>query len=156
MRVMNDFMRVIKKLVLLFAIGVLLVSWLGTAHSGRQPDGINQILQIPDVVARVNGSDIPARHIKFQFMRALKNARVPMTSTQKDKIIRKVIDKEIVRLKVKIQDFEARVFAVKKKIDNKNFVTRAPKAIVENERKKFFNYENNYKKLLKNLNSLSS
>jgi hypothetical protein len=45
----------------------------------------------------VNGSDISAKHIKFRFKQALKRSQVPITSPQKDKIIREVIDKEVVR-----------------------------------------------------------
>lgn len=93
----SDFMCVRKKFVLFAAIGTLLVSCLGYAHADRLPESISQIPPIPDVVARVNGSDITAKHIKFQFIQVLKKAQAPMTSGQKDKVIRKVIDKEVVR-----------------------------------------------------------
>ena len=90
-------MRVTKKLVLLLILGTLLVSGLQAVYADGPPGGINQIPPIPDVVARVNGSEISAKHIRFEFMRVLKNTRVPMTSAQKDSVIRKVIDKEVVR-----------------------------------------------------------
>ena len=90
-------MRVIKKWVLLFAIGGLLVSWSGSAHANRQLETINQIPTIPDIVARVNGNDIPAKPIKFQFMKVLKNEQGSITPAQKDKIVRKVIDDFVVR-----------------------------------------------------------
>ena len=90
-------MRVKKMWFLFIALGVLLFSGLGVANTDLRPEGINQIPSIPDVVARVNGSDILAKRIKFQFKQVLKNARAPMTSPQKDKIIRKVIDQEVVR-----------------------------------------------------------
>ncbi len=87
-----------KKMRFLFiALGVLLLSGLGAANTDVRSKGINQIPSIPDVVARVNGSDILAKRIKFQFRQILKNARAPMTSPQKDKILRKVIDQEVVR-----------------------------------------------------------
>ena len=51
-------MREIKKQILLFGICTLLVNWLGTAYANRHLERINQVPPIPDVVARVNGSDI--------------------------------------------------------------------------------------------------
>ena len=90
-------MRVTKKLVLLLILGALLVSGLQVVYADGPQGGINQIPPIPDVVARVNGSEISAKHIRFEFMRVLKSTRVPMTSAQKDSVIRKVIDKEVVR-----------------------------------------------------------
>ena len=45
---------------------------------------------------------------------------------------------------------------VKNKIDNDNFINKAPKNIVEHETKKFTDYQTNYKKLLKNLNNLTA
>ena len=90
-------MRVKKMWFLFIALGVLLFSGFGVANTDLRPEGINQIPSIPDVVARVNGSDILAQRIKFQFKQVLKNARAPMTSPQKDKILRKVIDQEVVR-----------------------------------------------------------
>ena len=66
------------------------------------------------------------------------------------------LDKEINRLKLKISDVEGRLNAVKSKLDNKNFVQRAPKEIVNHEQKKYDNYKNDYDKLVMNLNSLSS
>jgi len=90
-------MLVVKKWNWLLAITTLFVSFLGAAHAEKKPVGINQIPPIPDIVARVNGSDISAKNIKFQFMQALKRSQVPITSPQKDKIVREVIDKEVVR-----------------------------------------------------------
>ena len=90
-------MLVVKKWNWLLAITTLFVSFLGAAHAEKKPVGINQIPPIPDIVARVNGSDISAKHIKFQFVQVLKKSQVPFTSAQKEKIVRKVIDKEVVR-----------------------------------------------------------
>jgi parvulin-like peptidyl-prolyl isomerase len=90
-------MFMVKKWNLLFTTAIFFISCLGTAYADTKPLGINQIPPIPDVVARVNGSDISAKHIKFQFMQALKRSQVPITSPQKDKIVREVIDKEVVR-----------------------------------------------------------
>ena len=66
------------------------------------------------------------------------------------------VNKEISRLKDKIKDFEGRINAVKKKINNENFINRAPKEIVEHEKNKFINYQNNYVKLKENLDNLES
>ena len=66
------------------------------------------------------------------------------------------IEKEINRLKSNIKDIEARMNSVKRKLDNENFVKRAPENIVKHERKKYINYKNNYDKLVENLNSLMS
>lgn len=90
-------MHVTNKSTLLSALGAFLVIWLEVSYADQKFENINQIPSIPDVVARVNGSDISAKHIKFQFLQVLKNTNSPITSVQKDKIIRKVIDKEVVR-----------------------------------------------------------
>ena len=90
-------MLVVKKWNWLLTIATFFVSFLGAAHAGNKPVGINQIPPIPDIVARVNGSDISAKHIKFQFVQVLKKSQAPFTSAQKEKIVRKVIDKEVVR-----------------------------------------------------------
>ena len=62
----------------------------------------------------------------------------------------------IINLKSNIKDIEARMNSVKKKLDNENFVKRAPENIVKHEQKKYINYKNNYDKLVENLNSLMS
>ena len=66
------------------------------------------------------------------------------------------IDKEINRLKSNIKDIEGRMNSVKKKLDNKNFINRAPEDIVKHEKVKFSNYKNDYDKLVANLESLIS
>jgi len=90
-------MLVVKKWNSLLTIATFFVSFLGIAHAENKSVGINQIPPLPDIVARVNGSDISAKYIKFRFEQVLKSTKVPMTSPQKDKIVRKVIDKEVVR-----------------------------------------------------------
>ena len=66
------------------------------------------------------------------------------------------IDKEIIRLQDKINDYQGRMNSVKKKINNENFVKRAPKEIVEHEKNKYINYKNNINKLKENLDNLLS
>ena len=59
-------------------------------------------------------------------------------------------------MKIKIEDIEGRLNSVKSKLDNKNFIKRAPKDIVLHEQKKYDNYKSDYNKLVMNLKSLSS
>ena len=66
------------------------------------------------------------------------------------------IDKEINRLKSNIEDIEGRMNSVKKKLDNKNFIKRAPENIVKHKKEKFSNYKNDYDKLVANLENLMS
>ena len=66
------------------------------------------------------------------------------------------VDKEIIRLQDKMKDYEGRMNSVKKKIDNENFVKRAPKEIVKHEKDKYLNYKNNFEKLKDNLDNLLS
>ena len=54
-------MRVTKTWVSLFILGALVVGGLRTVYSDEPPGAINQIPPIPDVVARVNGSEISAK-----------------------------------------------------------------------------------------------
>ena len=48
-----------------------------------------------------------------------------------------------------------RLNAISKKLENKNFVDRAPKEIIEHERKKFKDYNQQLEKLEINLQSLN-
>ena len=66
------------------------------------------------------------------------------------------INKEINRLQNKMKDYEGRMISVMKKINNDNFIQRAPKEIVEHENKKYINYKSNFDKLKKNLDNLVS
>ena len=64
------------------------------------------------------------------------------------------INQEIKRLEKQVADMQGRLNAVSKKLDNKNFVDRAPNKIIEHERNKFEDYKQQLKKLEENLNSL--
>ena len=59
-------------------------------------------------------------------------------------------------MNIKIKDIEGRLNSVKSKLDNKNFIKRAPKDIVLHEQKKYDSYKSDYNKLIMNLKSLSS
>ncbi len=64
------------------------------------------------------------------------------------------INKEIDRLEKQIQDMEGRLNAVTRKLENKNFVERAPKNVICHERDKMHKYESDLSKLQQNLQSL--
>ena len=64
------------------------------------------------------------------------------------------INKEIGRLENQIQDMNGRLAAVNRKLENKNFVERAPENIINHEKEKKHNYENDLSKLQQNLDSL--
>ena len=66
------------------------------------------------------------------------------------------INKEISRLQTKISDLEGRMKSVRGKLDNANFIKRAPQDIVQHEQNKYDNYKSDYDKLVENHNSLSS
>ena len=64
------------------------------------------------------------------------------------------IDKEVERLKKQVEDMNGRLSAIYRKLDNPNFVDRAPKEVVSHEQNKKINYEDTLKKLKNNLQSL--
>lgn len=61
---------------------------------------------------------------------------------------------EINRLEKQIDDMHGRLKAIYKKLENKNFIDRAPKDVVENEQRKKHDYESQLKKLEHNMDSL--
>jgi len=64
------------------------------------------------------------------------------------------LNKEIERLGKQIQDMEGRLSAVARKLENKNFVERAPENIINHERDKMQKYESDLSKLQQNLKAL--
>ena len=64
------------------------------------------------------------------------------------------IEKEIQRLEKQVADMTGRLNAVSGKLNNKNFVERAPKNIIDHERAKQADYQEQLDKLNSNLNSL--
>jgi valyl-tRNA synthetase len=64
------------------------------------------------------------------------------------------IEKEIQRLEKQVADMTGRLNAVSGKLNNKNFVERAPKNIIDHERAKQADYQEQLDKLKSNLNSL--
>ena len=64
------------------------------------------------------------------------------------------IKQETKRLEKQILDFEGRLNSVNKKLNNANFLSRAPKKVVDNEQQKQMKYLESIKKLKENLYSL--
>jgi valyl-tRNA synthetase len=64
------------------------------------------------------------------------------------------ISTEIGRLEKQITDMEGRLNAVSRKLDNENFVNRAPENVVTHERKKQEGYQSDLHKLRENLEAL--
>ena len=64
------------------------------------------------------------------------------------------IDVEVERLTKQVDAYKGRLKNVNNKLSNKNFVDRAPKDVVDNEKKKQKQYESTLKKIQNNLNSL--
>jgi len=64
------------------------------------------------------------------------------------------LNKEIERLEKQIQDLEGRYNAVSRKLENNNFVDRAPKNVISHERDKIQKYESDLSKLQQNLKTL--
>ena len=64
------------------------------------------------------------------------------------------IEQEIKRLEKQVSDMQGRLNAVSKKLENKNFVDRAPSEIIAHERNKFEDYKQQLDKLKENLKSL--
>ena len=64
------------------------------------------------------------------------------------------INKEAERLQNHIKEYEGRLSAVTKKLSNPNFIKRAPEKVVENEKQKQKEYQNNLDKLVENLSSI--
>ena len=64
------------------------------------------------------------------------------------------INKEVDRLNKQVEDMNGRLNAIYKKLNNPNFVDRAPKEVVAHENNKKENYEDTLKKLEDNLKSL--
>ena len=64
------------------------------------------------------------------------------------------LSKEIERLEKQIVDIEGRLNSVIRKLENKNFIKRAPKNVISHERDKMQKYESDLSKLQHNLEAL--
>ena len=61
---------------------------------------------------------------------------------------------EIERLENQIEDMNGRLKSISSKLQNQNFIDRAPKEIIDHERDKFKKYELDLSKLKDNLEAL--
>ena len=66
------------------------------------------------------------------------------------------LNQEIMRLEKQIEDMNGRLNSINKKLDNKNFIARAPKDVVVHEKNKKADYEMQLTKIQNNLNSLKN
>tara|TARA_Y100001970_G_scaffold87232_1_gene110070 strand:- start:8259 stop:10874 length:2616 start_codon:yes stop_codon:yes gene_type:complete len=64
-------------------------------------------------------------------------------------------DKELLRLKTKMNDLESRMNNIKKKLDNENFISKAPKNVVDHEKNKYQSYMNDFEKIKSNYLNLN-
>lgn len=85
-----------QKVGLVFSLALMLFGMQVPAFSAEQDD-LTSGLVIPDVVARVNDKPVYGKYIQFQLSRILKNAGGPVDLIQKGKIVRSLIEKEVVR-----------------------------------------------------------
>ena len=67
------------------------------ADSAYELKDMTEGLNIPDVIAKINGVDLQSKIIKFQFNRAMRDKNSSMDKSAKKKFIRMLIDKELVR-----------------------------------------------------------
>lgn len=57
----------------------------------------SQSLNIPEVVAKVNGVEIQSKYIEFRLNQVLRNVKRPLTPREKTSIVKNLIEKEVVR-----------------------------------------------------------
>jgi len=64
------------------------------------------------------------------------------------------LNEEVARLEKQIEDMNGRLNAINRKLDNRNFIDRAPEEVVKHEKNKKADYESQLKKIEDNLKSL--
>ena len=64
------------------------------------------------------------------------------------------LNEEVARLEKQIEDMNGRLNAINRKLDNQNFIDRAPEEVVKHEKNKKADYESQLKKIEDNLKSL--
>ena len=83
-------------------------------------------------------------------LKGFRPGKVPMTIVKSrfgTQVSGEVVEKQV-------SDMQGRLNAISKKLENKNFVDRAPSEIITHERNKFEDYKQQLDKLKENLNSL--
>lgn len=64
-------------------------------YASAQPSTTS--LQMPEVLAKVNGVDIQSKYIEFRLNQILKNVKRPLTLREKTSVVKDLIEKEVVR-----------------------------------------------------------
>ncbi len=81
-------------------------------------------LNLPEVVAKVNGVDVPSHHVNFEFNRVVRSNPKPLDGKQEKLLVAKIIDSEITREMVFQNAKEAGTAFDKKEIDESYDVLR--------------------------------
>ncbi len=81
-------------------------------------------LSLPNVVAKVNGVDVPSHHVNFEFNRVVRNSPAPLNSKQEKMLVAKIIDSEVTRELVFQNAKEAGTSFESKEIDDSFQVLR--------------------------------
>ena len=79
--------------LIILSIFTLTLPLAGKAFAQSSPQSLN----IPEVVAKVNGVDIQSKYIEFRLNQILKNAKRPLTPREKNSVVKDLIEKEVVR-----------------------------------------------------------
>ena len=74
-------------------------------------------LNLPDVVAQVNGVEVASNHVNFEFNRVVRENPDPLTGEQEKMLVAKIIDSEVVRELVYQNAKEAGTTFDKKEVD---------------------------------------
>ncbi|QPJ60617.1 MAG: hypothetical protein G3M70_01430 [Candidatus Nitronauta litoralis] len=81
-------------------------------------------LNLPEVVAKVNGVDVPSHHVNFEFNRVIRSNPNPLDDKQEKLLVAKIIDSEITREMVFQNAKEAGTTFDKKEVDESYDVLR--------------------------------
>lgn len=82
-------------LLILLVVSLLVFPVSGTEKASAQSS--TTAVKIPEIVARVNGVDIPSKYIQFRLSKILKSVRRPLTLSEKTSVVQDLIEKEVVR-----------------------------------------------------------
>jgi parvulin-like peptidyl-prolyl isomerase len=83
--------------LLCLLVGTGFLSQSNSTAWGDPGDGVSYAVDIPDVVAKVNGVEIDSRYVKFQLERIIKLNNRPLTGNEKARLLKDIVEKEIVR-----------------------------------------------------------
>ena len=121
--------------------------WYGKSHSVKN-------LNIDVYANEILGIIGPANSGKTTFLRTINRLNDLNNNFRHEGIIE--IDKEISRLEKDIQKIKKDYDTTKAKLENENFVSRAPQDVIEKENSKKEEYESKLNKLIKNMEILKN